>query len=182
MRRRRLRKVEVTLAQQSGPLDLRSNTLLPRGANVAPVEVDNPNKRGEKIIIWRNRKDPLSFYASCTPPVIDEPQRLAGEHWRRCYELCVVGSVRGYWLRDYVDQSAGTQYEPISDNQVRASKDLARAAKKLGEKGVMIVKAILIDGFFAKQLANGDGERGERYYVDRFRECLQDLAIVFTYR
>lgn len=182
---KRTRLKKVSLAQVSvteGPLDLRPNTILNQKEKVIGFEVENPNKPDEKVIVWRSTRDPLfKLYAEGT---IDEPQRLAGEHWRECYRLCEIGGVRGQdFTRDYVDTSPGQQFEPIGDRQIKASKDLKKASQRLGEIGDFVVSRILGDGLFPRQVAELFGaatDRSIRYWTDRFKEALQTLALTFT--
>lgn len=184
MKRRKLRKISVPQLQTTEtPLDLRPNTILNPKEKVMGIEVDNPNKPEEKIIVWRSTRDPLfMMYAQGT---IDDAQRLAGEHWRECYRLCEIGGVRGQDLtREYVDTSPGLQYEPVGDRQIRASKDLKKASQALGIIGEWLIRRILGDGLFPAQVAELMGHKSERkaaFYGERFREALQTLALTFTY-
>lgn len=182
--RRKLKKISLAQSPiETAPLDLRPNTILNPKERVVGVEVDNPNKPDEKIIVWRSTRDPLfMLYAQ---GAIDEPQRMAGEHWRECYRLCEIGGVRGQDLtREYVDTSHTACYEPVGDRQIRASKDLKKARQALGEVGEFVVNRVLGEGLFPKQIAELFGETADRkirYWSDRFREALQTLAVVFTY-
>lgn len=182
-RRKKLKKaISVAQIQTESALDLRPNTILNPKERVVGVEVDNPNRPEEKIILWRSTRDPLSMmYAQGT---IDDPQRLAGEHWRECYRLCEIGGVRGQDpTREYVDTSPAVQYEPISDRQLSAAKDLKKASVALGIIGEWLVRRILGDGLFPHQVAELAGQAGDtatRYYSRRFREALETLALSFT--
>lgn len=182
-RRRKLKKVSVAdIKIDSAPLDLRPNTILNRGADVIGFEIESATTPGEKVVMWRSRKDPLyTMYAEGT---IDEPQLRAGERWRECYGLCEIGAVRGQDpTKEYVDTSPSTQYEPTSDRAIKAGKDLKKARVALGVVGEWIVRKILGEGLFPGRVAELLGYKSERatsFYAQRFREALQTLAVTFT--
>lgn len=184
MRRKKLKKISLAQPKiEETPLDLRPNTILNPKERVVGVEVENPNKPDEKIVVWRSTRDPLfMMYAKGD---IDEAQRLAGEHWRECYRLCEIGGLRGQDMtREYVDTSPAVQYEPVSDRQIRAAKDLKKASQQLGVIGEWLIHRILGDGLFPNQVAELMGYKSERkiaFYAERFREALQTLALTFTY-
>jgi hypothetical protein len=63
-----------------------------------------------------------------------------------------------------------------------AAKALARAHEQLGEDGMAIAIATVIEGMTAKQVAEARGKAGPGwtgFYAKRQRECLGSLALTF---
>jgi hypothetical protein len=59
---------------------------------------------------------------------------------------------------------------------------LRRVRQRLGESGFALVHAVLAERQFIEQIAKAHGETSERardYWGRRFRECLDELAVLF---
>lgn len=184
MGKRKLKKASVTLAVSAtgAPYDRRS-TDLTINAQVGPVIVDDPYEAGAKVVAFRNlRDDPLA--AMHNAKQVDEAQFIAGRHWQRAYELAEIGGVRAIDpTRECVDGGQIAQ-ATITDAQIKAFGDLARAMTALGMEGEVLVKDVLAKHMTIAQAADRRDMASElerRYLGRRFRECLDTLSVVFGY-
>lgn len=181
MPRRKLKRAEITLAKTIEIAD-RQAVDAPEQLRVVPVDVQDPYNPAETIRVVRSTRDPLTWMAA--RGAIDEPQRLAGEYWRKCWNEAQFGAVSAIdTTQEKVD--GGKIYEPISDNQVKAAKYLSRCRKELGMIGDWVIHRVLADNLFPKDIAKLFGHTGDRqirYWTFRVREALQCVAIVFTVR
>lgn len=181
MPKRRLKKVEISLAKTTEVADRRAVDA-PEQLRVVPVDVQDPYNPNETIRVVRSTRDPLTWMHS--RGAIDEPQRLAGEYWRECWNVAQFGTSRSTDpMKEYVD--GGAIYEPITDHQIRASKYLARCRRELGLIGDWVIHRVLADNLFPKDIAKLFGQNGDRalrYWTGRVRESLQCIALVFTVR
>ncbi len=183
MRKRRAKKV-VTLASINGtaPHDRRA-TDLPHNAQVAPVVADDPYESGAKVTVLRSlRDDPLA--AMHNAKQIDQAQFIAGRHWQRAFELTAVGGVRAVDPSMERVDGGGIPQATISDAQIRAFGDLARAMSALGLEGEGLIKDFLGRGWCLRDIAARRGAHTERergYIGWRLRECLNTLAVEFGY-
>lgn len=156
---------------------------LPRNAEVASVEVDDPLalEPGEKIITLRSlRNDPLGRLHSRRQ--IDEAQYQGGRAFQDDWEKAERGPQAIDPSRDYVD---GVQSrEPITERQRKAVLRLNRAERELGADGSALIHEVLIRGLTMEQLSQRRGLRGQRwidYFARRFRECLDRLAMIYGF-
>src|SRR3954447_4320836 len=162
--------------------DRRSNDL-PRNAEVAAVEVDDPLalEAGEKIVALRSlRNDPLGRLHSHHQ--IDEAQYQGGRAFQDDWERAERGPQAVDPTREYVD--GGQAREPITEGQRKAVLRLNRIERELGADGSALVHEILIQGFTAEQVGQQRGLRSQRwhdYFSRRFRECLDRLALIYGF-
>jgi hypothetical protein len=107
---------------------------LPRNAEVAAVEVDDPLalEPGEKIVTLRSiRNDPLGRLHSHRQ--IDEAQYQGGRAFQDDWEKAERGPRAVDPTREYVD--GGQAREPITERQRKAVLRLNRAERELGADG-----------------------------------------------
>jgi hypothetical protein len=156
---------------------------LPRNAEVAAIEVDDPLglEPGEKIVTLRSiRNDPLARLH--THRQIDEAQYQGGRAFQSDWEKAERGPQAVDPTRDYVD--GGQRREPITEGQRRAVLRLNRAERELGADGSVLVHEVLILGMTMEQIGQRRGVRGQRwidYFARRFRECLDRLAMIYGF-
>ena len=123
----------------------RRSTDLPRNAEVAAVEVDDPLalEPGEKIVTLRSlRNDPLGKLHSHRQ--IDEAQYQGGRAFQDDWEKAERGPQAVDPTREYVD--GGRAREPITERQRKAVLRLNRAERELGADGSALVHEVLILG------------------------------------
>src|ERR1700735_3424557 len=156
---------------------------LPRNAEVAAVEVDDPLalEPGEKIVTLRSlRNDPLGKLHSHRQ--IDEAQYQGGGAFQDDWEKAERGPQAVDPTREYVD--GGQMREPITERQRKAVLRLNRAERELGADGSVLVHEVLILGMTMEQIGQRRGLRGQRwidYFARRFRECLDRLALLYGF-
>jgi hypothetical protein len=156
---------------------------LPRNAEVATVEIDNPLglEPGEKIVAIRSiRNDPLARLHSHRQ--IDEAQYRGGRAFQDDWEKAERGPRAVDPTREYVD--GGQAREPITERQRRAVLRLNRIEHELGADGVVLVHEVLVLGLSMEQVGQRRGLRGQRwmdYFSKRFRECLDRLAQIYGF-
>jgi hypothetical protein len=162
--------------------DRRSHDL-PRNAEVAPVEVDDPLglEPGDKIVTLRSiRNDPLARMHSHRQ--IDEAQYQSGRVFQNDWERAERGPRAVDPTREYVD--GGQAREPITEGQRKAVLRLNRAERELGADGSALVHDVLVHGMTMDQVGERRGLRGQRwndYFARRLRECLDRLALVYGF-
>ena len=156
---------------------------LPRHAEVATVEVDNPLALdpGEKIVALRSiRNDPLGRLHSHRQ--IDEAQYQAGRAFQSDWEKAERGPRAVDPARDYVDGGQGR--EPITESQRKAVLRLNRAERELGADGSALVHDVLVHGLTMEQVGRRrdlSTQRWQDYFSKRFRECLDRLALLYGF-
>jgi hypothetical protein len=156
---------------------------LPRNAEVAEVEVDDPLalEPGEKIVTLRSiRNDPLGRLHSHRQ--IDEAQYQGGRAFQDDWEKAERGPQAVDPTREYVDASPARQ--PITERQRKAVLRLNRIERELGADGSMLVHETLILGLTMEQVNQRRGLRGQRwadYFSKRLRECLDRLALIYGF-
>jgi hypothetical protein len=156
---------------------------LPRNAEVAAVEVDDPLalEPGEKIVALRSiRNDPLGRLHSHHQ--IDEAQFRGGRAFQDDWEKAERGPRALDPTREYVD--GGGMREPITERQRRAVLRLNRIARELGTDGSVLMREMLVQGLTMEQVALRRGLRGQRwrdYFAKRLRECLDRLALLYGF-
>jgi len=162
--------------------DRRSHDL-PRGAQVAEVEVDDPMalQPGEKIIALRSiRNDPLGRLHSHRQ--IDEAQYQGGRAFQNDWERAERGPQAVDPTREYVD---GVRIrEPVTEAQRNAVQRLNRAERELGADGAALVHDVLIKGMTMEQVGQRRELRSQRwydYFSRRLRECLDRLALIYGF-
>jgi len=156
---------------------------LPRNAEVAAIEVDDPLalEPGEKIVTLRSiRNDPLGRLHSHRQ--IDEAQYQSGRAFQDDWEKAERGPQAVDPTREYVD--GGQAREPITERQRKAVLRLNRAERELGADGSALVHEVLILGMTMEQIGQRRGLPGQRwidYFARRFRECLDRLALLYGF-
>ena len=156
---------------------------LPRNAEVAAIEVDDPLglDPGDKIVTLRSiRNDPLARLH--THRQIDEAQYQGGRAFQDDWEKAERGPRAVDPSREYVD--GGQRREPITERQRKAVLRLNRAEHELGAVGSALVHDVLILGMTMDQIGQRRGVRGQRwndYFARRFRECLDRLALLYGF-
>lgn len=156
---------------------------LPRNAEVAAVEVDDPLglQPGDKIVTLRSiRNDPLGRMHSHRH--VDEAQYQGGRAFQADWEKAERGPQALDPTREYVD--GGQMREPITEGQRKAVLRLNRALRELGADGAALVHDVLIQGMTMDQVGERRGLRAQRwkdYFVRRFQECLDRLALMYGF-
>jgi hypothetical protein len=156
---------------------------LPRNAEVAAVEVDDPLalEPGEKIVTLRSlRNDPLGKLHSHRQ--IDEAQYRGGRSFQDDWEKAERGPQAVDPAREYVD--GGRAREPITERQRRAVLRLNRVQRELGADGSALVHDFLIIGMTMEQVGQRRGLQSQRwidYFARRLRECLDRLALIYGF-
>lgn len=162
--------------------DRRSHDL-PRNAEVAAVEVDDPLalEPGEKIVTLRSiRNDPLARLHSHRQ--IDEAQYNSGRAFQNDWERAERGPQAVDPTREYVD--GVRMREPITEAQRKAVLRLNRAERELGADGAALVHDVLIQGMTMEQVGarrNLHSQRWSDYFSRRLRECLDRLAVIYGF-
>jgi hypothetical protein len=170
-------------AHRSAKVHDRRAQNLPRNAEVAEVEVDDPLalEPGEKIVTLRSiRNDPLGRLHSHHQ--IDEAQYQGGRAFQDDWEKAERGPRALDPTRDYVD--AAPSREPITERQRMAVLRLNRVERELGADGSMLVREVLILGMTMEQIGERRALRGQRwidYFAKRLRECLDRLALIYGF-
>src|ERR1700691_6361614 len=156
---------------------------LPRNAEVAAIEVDDPLglNPGDKIVTLRSiRNDPLARLH--THRQIDEAQYQSGRAFQEDWEKAERGPQAVDPSREYVD--GGQFREPITEGQRKAELRLNRAERELGADGSALVHEVLILGMTMEQIVQRRGLSGQRwldYFARRVRECLDRLAVIYGF-
>lgn len=156
---------------------------MPRNAEVASVEIDNPLalEPGEKIVALRStRNDPLGRLHSHHQ--IDEAQYQGGRAFQSDWEKAERGPRAVDPTREYVD--GGQRREPITESQRKAVLRLNRAERELGADGSALVHEVLIQGMTMEQFGQRRGlstQRSKDYFSRRLRECLDRLALIYGF-
>src|SRR5271169_3114769 len=169
--------------QKSAKIHDRRAQDLPRNAEVASVEIDDPLglEPGEKIVAIRSiRNDPLARLHSHRQ--IDEAQYQGGRAFQDDWEKAERGPRAVDPTREYVDASPAR--EPITERQRKAVMRLNRIERELGADGSVLVHEVLILGMTMEQVGERRGLRGQRwrdYFAKRFRECLDRLALIYGF-
>jgi hypothetical protein len=156
---------------------------LPRNAEVATVEVDNPLalQPGDKIKAIRSiRNDPLGRLHSHRQ--IDDAQYQGGRAFQTDWERAERGPQAIDPSREHVD---GIQArEPITEGQRQAVLRLNRAERELGLDGSAIIHDVLMRGLTMEQVGEKRGlctQRWQDYFARRLKECLDRLAQIYGF-
>lgn len=153
---------------------------LPHGAKVAIAVVDDPWPQyfGEQITVLRSiRNDPLA--GMLAHDFIDQHQYLAGRLWQKHFEASQIGGAKAIdTTREAVDggKMAATG---LTDQQIRAFKELDEAKRMLGKQGNLLVFYVLAQGLSIGEIAIMRGYTSKRYRHALslwFRQYLEDLA------
>lgn len=170
-------------SRRLGKIHDRRSRDLPRNAEVAAVEVDDPLalEPGEKIVTLRSiRNDPLGRLHSHRQ--IDEAQYNGGRAFQNDWERAERGPQAVDPTREYVD--GVRMREPITEAQRKAVLRLNRAERELGADGAALVHDVLIQGMTMEQIGARRDLRSQRwsdYFSRRLRECLDRLAVIYGF-
>src|ERR1700737_15282 len=146
-------------ADKSAKVHDRRSQDLPRNAEVAAVEVDDPLalEPGEKIVTLRSiRNDPLGKLHSHHQ--LDEAQYQGARAFQDDWEKAERGPRAVDPTREYVD--GGQAREPITERQRKAVLRLNRTERELGADGSALVHEILVQGMTMEQLGQRRGLGG----------------------
>lgn len=168
------------------PPKQRSEIIHDRLAEVSPSQqlglvvdvVQDPYDAAATISVARaTRDDPLAGMHARGQ--IDTAQLSAGRIWQRHWEDAAIGSIRAINpMKEPVDGS-GPPPVPFTDRQREAMDELRMAAVALGQEGDRIVRLVLVDRLQITELAIRVG-RPKKYMGQRFRECLETLARLWS--
>ena len=177
-KRRRKRSGDASVAAAHD----RRTSDLPRQAEVAAIDVDDPYARrsGEKITVLRQlRSDPLARLHAHRQ--IDEAQYRAGRAFQRDCEIADRGVRALDPARERVD--GGAMVEAVKDTQVRARKRRIEMERVLGRTMHRVICAVLVEGMsmetLARVLFEREGEVAIKYYGRLFRDALDVLAVEY---
>lgn len=166
-------------AAEVATLPDRQATDLIRNARVAPMDVEDPWEPGTKITVARSlRDDPLARLH--VRDQIDDAQYNAGRRYQNDFYSAERGPRAIDPSKEAVD--GGRSPEPITEHQWAAANRLISVHDDLGKSGTIVAQEVLVHGHNMAQIAERRGVRGERwerYYGMRFRECLDRLAISY---
>jgi hypothetical protein len=159
----------------------RQSTDLLRNAMVAPVLVNDPYDPSAQIVVTRSlRDDPLGRMH--VREQIDDVQYQGGRSFQRDFELAGRGPQAVDTTREPVDGGRGVV--EIPEDQYKAARRLKNIFQALGLDGSALTRRVLVDGQTCAQIARArglKGERWERYFGHRFRECLDRLAVEYGF-
>jgi hypothetical protein len=163
------------------PVHDRRATEFNRGAQVTPIEIDDPYAPGEKIIAMRStRNDPLAgMHARKT---IDEAQYWGGRAFQRDFEAAERGPRAIDPGKEFVD--GGVLPEPITEAQQEAAIRLAGVYRELGPDGAALIHDVLIHSQSYRQIAESrglGGERWEKFFGMSVHLHLHTLAWVYGF-
>jgi hypothetical protein len=148
--------------------------------DLAVVVVDDPLEQGaQNTVVVNLRDDPLRKLKEMQS--INHAQFEAGRIWQKYWEQSEIGYVQAPQIRERV-QTSGPSGDVITERQVYAAAKLREAMRELGMEGEALIRDILGARHSIKEAAKRRGmesEFGARYIGQRFRECLETLAIVF---
>lgn len=176
-RRKRRKAYDPSIAYDRRAKDL------PLGAEVVPIEIDDPfaTEPGEKIVALRSiRGDPLAKLH--THHQIDEAQFRGGRAFQNDWEKAERGPKAVDLTRERVD--GGRMQEPIMEGQQRAVVRLNRVEHELGADGTALVHDVLVLGMTMQQVGELRGltsQRWKDYLARRFQECLDRLALFYGF-
>lgn len=154
-----------------------------QAAHAVPMEVDDPLALdvGDKITVSRStRNDPLAALHSRRQ--IDDAQYHGGRAFQADWERAERGPQAVDPTKEAVD--GGRMPEPITEGQRKSVVRLNRCERELGADGAALCHDVLIHGMTMFQVAQRrslSGERWEKYFGTRFRECLDRLAVIYGF-
>lgn len=160
--------------------DRRSTDLLAAG-QYSTVNVDDPYEAGAKVQVERQlRGDPLGRLHAHRQ--IDEAQYHGGRAFQGDFEIAERGPQAIDPTKEAVD--GGRFPEPITEAQQKAVVRLNRAERTLGADGSALIHDVLVGRKHLREVGESRGLRGERwekYFGLRFRECLDTLAKLYGF-
>jgi len=154
-----------------------------QAAHAVPMEVEDPMglDPGDKIVVSRNtRNDPLANLHSRRQ--IEEAQYQGGRAFQADWERAERGPQAIDPTKEAVD--GGRIPEPFTEGQRKAVLRLNRCERELGSDGSALCHDVLIHGMTMAQVGQRrglSGERWEKYFGTRFRECLDRLSVIYGF-
>lgn len=185
--RKRLRAVTLAGTKPPTVFDLRADYIGGKPDHSAPIEVENPLNKNQKIVVFRKlRDDPLGRLHARSH--IDESEYRAGRHWQSAYETAELSGAKAIdTTRENVDGGQIAR-SAVTDAQAKALETLkiggAAILKNLGKTGDEVLRSVLVHGMTAAQVSAARGFRdqnSEVYYARIFRECLDVLAKAYGF-
>ena len=159
----------------------RTTADLPHGAQVVADVVEDPyspaGESHEITVIRSIRDDPLA--GMWARDQIDRTQFCAGRMWQRYWEQAGISGVQAMDPTKEPVDGRGAMRPDITDQQLKAYRQLKAARHALGAEGDRLLREILEEGLTIKRAAYRRGmisERGILYCGRRFGECLETLA------
>jgi hypothetical protein len=158
--------------------DRRAHDTLAAG-QYAPIEIEDPY--GDTTTALRQlRGDPLGRLHAHRQ--IDEAQYQGGRAFQADFEAAERGPKAIDPTKEAVD---GGQFpEPITEGQRKAVMRLNRAERVLGADGAALIHDVLVRRRHIREVGENRGligERWEKYFGLRFRECLDTLAKIYGF-
>lgn len=114
---------------------------------------------------------------------INTSQEAAGERFRKLWEQAAIGNSRAMDPgKEFVD--GGSSCDPLSDELVRASRELAEAMRAIGQVGCRILVGIVAEGKRVEDVAAEwsrgggcvTGRRAEGYVTGTMVDALDELV------
>lgn len=144
--------------------------------------VDDPLEAGQRYAAKVNVRE-SSIDHMHSRGRIDASQKLAGDRFRKLWEMAAVGKNQAMdTTKEPVD--GGGIGDPISDDLVKASQELARVMRALGATGSQLLISLVGEGKLIGEVAAKwsqaggvvRGDRAEGYITGRMVEALDDLV------
>lgn len=158
------------------PAMRRDGSITPRGEELRPTPV--PREQ----VIRSLRDDPLANMHVRNS--IDDTQFKAGRALQECFTQAEIGNVKAIVYKEHVDTSGIS--EPLTEMHRKSLRAINYAkqelGRELGRQAWALVTDIIRDGLHLKIAAQKRGltrQREVEYLGYRFRECLDELAVVF---
>jgi hypothetical protein len=144
--------------------------------------VDDPLEAGQRYQAQVNVRE-SSIDHMHSRGRIDASQKIAGDRFRKLWEMASVGSNKAMdTSKEPVD--GGGIGDPISDDLIRASQELSRVMSSLGPIGSQLLVSLVGEGKRVEDVAASwsdtggalRGKRAEGYVSGRMIEALDDLV------
>jgi hypothetical protein len=155
---------------------------IPRGLadHIIDDEVTDPYDATATVLVARSvRGDVLADHLARGH--IDQAQFMGGRRFQELFSAAERGP-KSMPLAERVD--GNPPREPLTDRQLKARRELARAYRALGHDGTALTLAVLIRSQTMQQIAEARGLTGQvwqRYLSGRFGECLNRLAVTYGF-
>lgn len=161
-----------------------ASNIIPFRPRTADRIVDDPysDTGGKSLVTASLRDDPLGRMHARRQ--IDDCQYAVGRQFQAWLELVAPAGPRAADTTKEPVDGRGATVEPFTESQRRAGKNLYRARQTLGERSYVLVCAVLGERQFIEQIAESVGLTGNweiRKLQGRFRECLDELAVLFGF-
>jgi hypothetical protein len=144
--------------------------------------VDDPLEAGQRYQAQVNVRE-SSIDHMHSRGRIDASQKLAGDRFRKLWEMAAVGQNKAMdTSKEPVD--GGGIGDPFTDDLIRASQELSRVMRELGPVGSKMMVALVGEGQRVEDVASHwsqaggalSGRRAEGYVSGRMIEALDDLV------